>query len=139
MVPLGAAYTNINIYGAANPVGFPSFALPVAEAVGYFESLYRQFVTDPVERAGFRSVLLTLAHDPFATCTTARAARTVPAGSRPGDWASRRPPPLGYERLLATARATSLGTGYGCAVSRFGLRQPGFAQGRLGLTVRREA
>lgn len=65
LVPGGAFYTNVNIYGSSSPPSFPSFASSLSESLGYFENLYRGFVTDPTERANFRTVLLTLAHDPF--------------------------------------------------------------------------
>jgi protein-tyrosine phosphatase len=60
-VPIGAAYTNVNIYGtsAPPPAGAPTTQ---AEAVAQFEAQYRAFVTNPVERAAFGTVLIDLAH-----------------------------------------------------------------------------
>jgi protein tyrosine/serine phosphatase len=60
-VPIGAAYTNVNIYGtpAPPPAGAPATQ---AEAAAQFETLYRAFVTNPVERATFGTVLIDLAH-----------------------------------------------------------------------------
>lgn len=60
-VPNGAAYTNINIYGtpAPPPVGSPATQ---AQAVAQFEDQYRQFVTGQVQRAGFGTLLIDLAH-----------------------------------------------------------------------------
>jgi protein tyrosine/serine phosphatase len=63
VVPAGAIYTNVNIFGTANaPAIYPS-PLTIASALSAGQSGYRTFVTDPVLRAGFRTVLLTLAHD----------------------------------------------------------------------------
>jgi protein-tyrosine phosphatase len=60
-VPIGAVYSNVNIYGtpAPPPAGSPATQ---AEATAQFETQYRAFVTDPVERAGFGTVLIDLAH-----------------------------------------------------------------------------
>jgi protein tyrosine/serine phosphatase len=60
-VPNGATYVNVNIYGTPSPapLGTPTTA---AQAVAQFESQYRAFVTNPVERAGFGTVLIDLAH-----------------------------------------------------------------------------
>ena len=65
VVPAGATYTNINIYGTTTQTPFQSFSSPPRDGISYFENLYRGFVTNPDERTGFRTVLLTLARDPF--------------------------------------------------------------------------
>ena len=62
-VPAGAIYTNINVIGTSN---LPAPALTSAtmeSLLSYGQNGYRTFVTNPVERSGFRTVLLTLAHD----------------------------------------------------------------------------
>jgi protein tyrosine/serine phosphatase len=62
VVPAGTLYSNINVFGTSN---LPSASLSsTAAALSSGQSGYRTFVTDPTERAGFGSVLLTLAHDP---------------------------------------------------------------------------
>jgi protein-tyrosine phosphatase len=60
-VPIGAAYTNVNIYGTPSPPP-PGSLTTQAAAVAQFATQYRAFVTDPVERAGFGTVLSDLAH-----------------------------------------------------------------------------
>jgi protein-tyrosine phosphatase len=58
-VPTGAAYVNVNIFGTP---GTPSSSpTSPADAVAQDEAGYRTFVTSPVERAGFATVLLDLA------------------------------------------------------------------------------
>jgi len=62
-VPAGASYTNINIVGTSN---LPAIIPPnptIASVRSVAQNGYRTFVTSPVERAGFRAVLLTMAHD----------------------------------------------------------------------------
>jgi hypothetical protein len=62
-VPAGALYTTVNIFGTSSPPTIdPANATPEALLLAG-QNGYRTFVTDPVERAGFRTVLLTLAHD----------------------------------------------------------------------------
>lgn len=61
--PAGAVYTNVNIYGTPAPPPQPPFTDPPLSAINYMKSLYYAFVTDPVQRAGFQTVLLTLAND----------------------------------------------------------------------------
>lgn len=56
---IGAAYRNINIYGTANTSS--ATATSPALAIAHFETSYREFVTDPVQRVNFRAVLLELA------------------------------------------------------------------------------
>jgi len=61
--PAGALYTNVNIVGTPS---MPSLSLssPTMDAVrSLAQSGYRTFVTNATERAGFGTVLLTLAHD----------------------------------------------------------------------------
>lgn len=60
-VPNGATYININIFGTPAPpqTGTPTTS---AEAAAQFEAQYRAFVTDPMQRAGFGTVLTELAH-----------------------------------------------------------------------------
>ncbi len=62
VVPEGAAWTNINIYGTQGPIPSPLWGTP-ADAVSFMQSGYQEFVTDSVQRNGFRTVLLTLATD----------------------------------------------------------------------------
>ncbi|MGC8493934.1 MAG: tyrosine-protein phosphatase [Syntrophobacteraceae bacterium] len=63
IVPNGTIFTNINIYGTPNPPPQPPFSNSIAPAISYMEGLYSNFVADPVDRDGFRTVLLTLAND----------------------------------------------------------------------------
>jgi outer membrane autotransporter protein len=65
LVPRGLAYTNVNIYGTPSPIPEPPFTAPAQTAISFMQASYRAFVTDPVQRAGFRTVLLTVANDPF--------------------------------------------------------------------------
>ncbi|HUB10849.1 MAG TPA: tyrosine-protein phosphatase [Acetobacteraceae bacterium] len=60
-VPLGASYVNVNIYGTAAPPP-PGMVTTPAAAIAQFESQYRQFVTNSMQRTGFGTVLLDLAH-----------------------------------------------------------------------------
>lgn len=62
-LPIGAADLHVNIYGTpdAPPVGKFSDPLPVV--VNSMEGMYRQFIVDGTQRAAFRIVLLTIAHD----------------------------------------------------------------------------
>ncbi|KHK04386.1 Protein tyrosine phosphatase [Desulfovibrio sp. TomC] len=63
IVPAGALYTNINVIGTSN-LPTPTLTAGTMDALlSYGQNSYRTFVTDPVEREGFRTVLLTLAHD----------------------------------------------------------------------------
>ena len=62
VVPEGATWTNINIYGTQGPIPSPFWETP-ANAIIFMENGYRAFVTDQDQLSGFRSVLLTLAHD----------------------------------------------------------------------------
>jgi protein-tyrosine phosphatase len=64
VVPAGAIYTNINVVGTSNlPIIIPANPT-ISSLLSVGQNGYRTFVTDPVEREGFRTVLLTLAHDP---------------------------------------------------------------------------
>lgn len=60
-VPIGATYINVNIYGTAAPAP-PGSPTSAAQASAQFADQYRAFVTNPVERAGFGTVLVDLAH-----------------------------------------------------------------------------
>ncbi len=62
VVPDGAIWTNINIYGTQGPTPSPFWGTP-EEAVSFMQSGYQAFVSDPVQQNGFRTVLLTLAND----------------------------------------------------------------------------
>lgn len=62
ILPNGMAYTNVNIYGTPVPPPRPPFTAPPSAAINYMEGLYYNFVANPVERNGFRTVLLTLAN-----------------------------------------------------------------------------
>ncbi|MDD2469192.1 MAG: tyrosine-protein phosphatase [Desulfobulbus sp.] len=62
VVPEGATWTNINIYGTQGPIPSPFWETP-ANAVSFMQSGYQAFVSDPVQQNGFRTVLLTLAND----------------------------------------------------------------------------
>ncbi|MDD2464579.1 MAG: tyrosine-protein phosphatase [Desulfobulbus sp.] len=62
VTPEGAIWTNINIYGTQGPIPSPLGGTP-ANAVSFMQSGYQAFVTDSVQRNGFRTVLLTLADD----------------------------------------------------------------------------
>lgn len=64
-VPQGVAYTNVNIYGSPTPEPEPPFTASPAAAASFMQSGYRAFVIDSVQREAFRTVLLTLANDPF--------------------------------------------------------------------------
>jgi protein-tyrosine phosphatase len=59
----GATWTNVNIYGTWMPVPNPYTAAP-AQAATFMQEGYKDFVRDPNQRNGFRTVLLTLASDP---------------------------------------------------------------------------
>ncbi|MFP5259668.1 MAG: tyrosine-protein phosphatase, partial [Acidobacteriota bacterium] len=63
-VPAGAIYTNINVVGTSNLPSPALSAVTMDALLSYGQNGYRTFVTDPVEQSGFRTVLLTLAHDP---------------------------------------------------------------------------
>ncbi len=64
-VPQGVIYTNVNIYGTPGPVPDPPFTSSPSVAIDFMQAGYRAFITDPVQRAGFRTVLLFLANDSF--------------------------------------------------------------------------
>lgn len=64
-VPQGVIYTNVNIYGTPSPVPDPPFTSPPSEAIAFMQAGYRAFITDPVQREAFRTVLLTLLNDSF--------------------------------------------------------------------------
>jgi protein-tyrosine phosphatase len=60
-VPLGATYINVNIFGTPSQPSSGSPATPAA-AAAQAATGYRTFVTNPVERSGFGTVLIDLAH-----------------------------------------------------------------------------
>ncbi len=62
--PAGALYTNINVFGTSSSPTANLSAVTPASILGMGQAGYQTFVTDPTEREGFRTVLLTLAHDP---------------------------------------------------------------------------
>ena len=62
-VPNGAVYINVNIFGTPSPPPPGSPPTPQA-AAAQFAAQYRTFVTNPVERQGFGTVLIDLAHAP---------------------------------------------------------------------------
>ncbi|MEL7639266.1 MAG: tyrosine-protein phosphatase [Solidesulfovibrio sp.] len=62
-VPAGALYTKVNIFGTSSPPAIVPTNATLASILSMGQDGYRTFVTDPVERMGFRTVLLTLAHD----------------------------------------------------------------------------
>ena len=62
VVPAGVTWTNINIYGTPGPIPSPFDGTP-ANAISFMQTGYQAFVTDPLQQNGFRTVLLTLAHD----------------------------------------------------------------------------
>ncbi len=63
LVPSGATHTNINIYGTQSPTPEPAFTAAPSVAINFMQASYQAFVTDPVQRAGFHNVLITLATD----------------------------------------------------------------------------
>jgi protein-tyrosine phosphatase len=62
-VPNGAVYINVNIFGTPSPPPPGSPPTPQA-AASQFAAQYTTFVTNPVERQGFGTVLIDLAHAP---------------------------------------------------------------------------
>ncbi|WP_083634563.1 tyrosine-protein phosphatase [Desulfovibrio sp. DV] len=63
VVPAGAVYTNINVIGTSSMPSMLPSSVSLASLLSVGQSGYQTFVTNPVEREGFRTVLLTLAHD----------------------------------------------------------------------------
>ncbi len=61
VVPIGAAYINVNIYGSQSPPTPVTPPTTPGATVIFFQSMYQAFVTDPTDRAGFRTVLIDLA------------------------------------------------------------------------------
>ena len=62
-VPAGAIYTNVNIVGTQSlPPAFTSISSQEV-VLNTFQSAYRAFVTNPIYRAGFGTVLNALAND----------------------------------------------------------------------------
>jgi outer membrane autotransporter protein len=64
VVPAGAIFTNVNIFGTSSPPSTLPSNATLQSVLNIAQNGYRTFVTDPTERAGFGTVLLTLAHDP---------------------------------------------------------------------------
>jgi protein tyrosine/serine phosphatase len=66
LVPNGSNYTWVNIYGTISPPSTSTSTPPVtdkASAVTYMKTTYQNFVTDPVQRAAFHTVLIDLANE----------------------------------------------------------------------------
>ena len=64
VVPAGALYTNINVFGLQSlPPTSPAVIASQQALFNTFQSGYRMFVTDPAMREGFGTVLRTLAQD----------------------------------------------------------------------------
>jgi protein-tyrosine phosphatase len=61
VIPSGATYVIVNIYSTAAPPPAPSTS-SAAASVAYVVDQYQQFVTDPNQRAAYRSVLIDLAN-----------------------------------------------------------------------------
>lgn len=61
VVPNGAIYTKVNIYGTANVPNTPAVTSR-ATAVVYMQSGYQDFVTNSTQRAGFYAALIDLAN-----------------------------------------------------------------------------
>jgi protein tyrosine/serine phosphatase len=62
VVPIGATYTNVNIYGGQSP---PAPATPPTTSGAtalFFQSLYKGFVANQIDRDGFRAALIDLAN-----------------------------------------------------------------------------
>jgi protein tyrosine/serine phosphatase len=76
VVPTGATYLNINILGSGSAAtSSVATAKSAAEVVTAMEGMYRGFVTDPTDRAGFRETLLQMAQTPGAIlyhCTSGK-------------------------------------------------------------------
>lgn len=61
-VPIGAAYTNVNIYGGQSPPAPATQPTTAHEEALFFQSLYRGFVANQIDRDGFRAALIDLAN-----------------------------------------------------------------------------
>ncbi|WP_243367457.1 tyrosine-protein phosphatase [Fundidesulfovibrio soli] len=64
VLPAGAQYTNVNVFGTS---GLPIDTSQINSQAALLRTAqegYRTFVTNPASRAGFGAVLLTMAHDP---------------------------------------------------------------------------
>ena len=62
-VLFGANLTHINIYGTLDAVPLPPVTSAPAVVLQFMQQSYQAFVTDPLQRTGFGTVLTTLAHD----------------------------------------------------------------------------
>src|SRR5664279_5247517 len=66
ILPIGTNYTWVNIYGTISPPSTLTATPPVtdkATAITYMKTTYQNFVTDPVQRAAFHTVLIDLANE----------------------------------------------------------------------------
>jgi protein-tyrosine phosphatase len=66
ILPIGTNYTWVNIYGTLSPPSTLTATPPVtdkATAITYMKTTYQNFVTDPVQRAAFHTVLIDLANE----------------------------------------------------------------------------
>lgn len=63
-IPAGALFSNINVFGTSSPPTISISSASAASLLSYGQNGYKTFVTDPTEREGFRTALLTMAHDP---------------------------------------------------------------------------
>src|ERR1035437_2964708 len=61
--PGGVYYTKVNIYGTNSPPPTVGVVTDKATAVTYMTTTYQNFVTDPVQRAAFHTVLIDLANE----------------------------------------------------------------------------
>ena len=62
LVPNGANWINVNIYGTPSPPP-TGVVTDKATAVTYMKTTYQNFVTDPVQRAAFHTALIDLANE----------------------------------------------------------------------------
>lgn len=64
-LPPGARDLHVNLYGTWNTPPGGNYTDPLPVAVKYMQSSYQLFITDPVQRSGFHTVMITLANDRF--------------------------------------------------------------------------
>lgn len=65
VLPTGAHYFNIAILGDTDPTTIPMVNSP-EETIAYMENMYRQFVTDPMQREKFAELLTAIADNDHA-------------------------------------------------------------------------